>query len=855
MPYGPKPGTCGYGIGNDPSRCLPDDIIVTCDTEVIGPGSVITWEWHHDAYPWNCNFDLMYAAYVENYQTGLWSVSWELIFDNAWFGIHGQPIPGKPGWRGGVVTLSESSFIGFQTGEQWYNSFPLGGGARFNPGGLWPTHVAVSACGYFMWWKYTIWGDIDGNEEPTYANVHIIACDDSYDKFGNYTGGVLPGVTIHLYDANWEWGGYNQTAVTDVAGRAIFNNVPAKGVSYGYYGYPVNGYNSCPQVEPYYPGAGYCYGSGHWGTGPLLRSSEFWCPYSKNTGPDKPPGPDEPPDPGEPGCLIGEPRRGPSGTTVQFRSRLIPTKDPDPDAWFIRWHWDFGDGTTSTAQHPTHTYNEVGFYTIHHTGDDTNGVTVSCETGAGYIKISNKPFSYCFVGRPRTGRAPLHVKFEALWNVSRSGAITYDWDFGDGSPHGSAEKLEHTYTSPGTYTVTLILTNAAGSSTCSVPAYIKVCDWGPPTAEFVGEPREGVETLAVTFTDLSVGCICKWEWDYGDGHTLIHTACDSKSDYVNKVVHVYEYPGVYDVTLKVTSGGIDGYMQTLCKNDYITITQGACAPTANFSGQVGELGPRSDTGVDGSPPLTVIFKDETPYATVSTSSIVKRTWNFGDGTPEFVVTGSPAKTVAIHTYGRSGTYNVTLEVKNFAGCGHRLVKEAFVVVGGPGKGVIFICDSNNHRIIKCKDTGEYILAWGSYGSAVGQFSYPTDVCISANGSVLITDMNNSRIQKFDADGKYLSTWGTLGTDPTKKEYVSPIAIAIDVDGHFIVSDLITNVISEISNLGTPLNQDGGPGDKPKQFKGALGVAVDSWNQVYILDAQNDDPEHKRGRIQGFKQLR
>src|SRR5690242_4570720 len=49
--------------------------------------------------------------------------------------------------------------------------------------------------------------------------------------------------------------------------------------------------------------------------------------------------------------------------------------------------------------------------------------------------------------------------------------------------------------------------------------------------------------------------------------------------------------------------------------------------------------------------------------------------------------------------------------------------------------------------------------FGSYGSEVGQLSYPTGVAVGASGDVYVGDTQNSRVDKFDGSGGFQLAWG------------------------------------------------------------------------------------------------
>ena len=112
-----------------------------------------------------------------------------------------------------------------------------------------------------------------------------------------------------------------------------------------------------------------------------------------------------------------------------------------------------------------------------------------------------------FTGTPLTGTAALDVTFT---DSSTGTSITNRrWDFGDGniSNYASATNPSHRYTSAGTYSVNLTVTNAGGSNSQLRSNYISVSAPPPaaPVAAFTGTPLTGTAALDVTFTDSSTG--------------------------------------------------------------------------------------------------------------------------------------------------------------------------------------------------------------------------------------------------------------------------------------------------------------------------------------------------------------
>lgn len=130
--------------------------------------------------------------------------------------------------------------------------------------------------------------------------------------------------------------------------------------------------------------------------------------------------------------------------------------------------WNFGDGSTSTEQNPSHTYNAAGTYTASLTVTGPGGTDI--ETKTNYIQVTEAPAVAGFSGSPTSGYRPLTVQF----TDGSTGTInSWAWDFGDGwtSPQRNPS---HTYNSAGTYTVSLSVTGPGGIDTETKMNYINV---------------------------------------------------------------------------------------------------------------------------------------------------------------------------------------------------------------------------------------------------------------------------------------------------------------------------------------------------------------------------------------------
>jgi len=214
------------------------------------------------------------------------------------------------------------------------------------------------------------------------------------------------------------------------------------------------------------------------------------------------------------------------------------------------WVWDFGDGSKSFVQNPTHKYSKAGVYTVSLTVKNAAGSNT--ETKTEHIKVTEKPAAN-FTSSATSGKAPLNVKFT---DTSTGTPATWKWTFGDGTS-STQQNPTHKYSKAGTYTVILTVKNAVGSNIVTKTDYIKVT--AKPVAEFSATPISGKAPLTVAFTDTSTGLPTKWKWNFGDG----------ASSTIQNPKHKYSKAGSYTVTLTATNAAGSS---TTTKTDYVKVT-------------------------------------------------------------------------------------------------------------------------------------------------------------------------------------------------------------------------------------------------------------------------------------------
>ncbi|MDA0244655.1 MAG: M14 family zinc carboxypeptidase [Chloroflexi bacterium] len=129
--------------------------------------------------------------------------------------------------------------------------------------------------------------------------------------------------------------------------------------------------------------------------------------------------------------------------------------------------WDFGDGATSTAVHPSHTYTATGTFSV--TLLAGNGVLTDTVTHP----LEVVPVGVLTPTAAFTLTTPLWLGETAVFTNTSTNAVTYTWDFGDGSPLSTVPSPTHTYTTTGVFTVTLTAHNGSVSHTTSHPLTVR----------------------------------------------------------------------------------------------------------------------------------------------------------------------------------------------------------------------------------------------------------------------------------------------------------------------------------------------------------------------------------------------
>jgi len=172
------------------------------------------------------------------------------------------------------------------------------------------------------------------------------------------------------------------------------------------------------------------------------------------------------------------------------------------------WWWDFGDGTNSTLQNPSHTYTFPGTYPVSLIVMTAEGCS---DTATGFAEVRISPsalFTYdtvCY-GYP--------TSFMDLSVANAGSIVSWNWNFGDGS-FSSSQNPSHFYTAAGIYPVNLTVVNSIG---CPHDTTLIVEVYPLPAPMF--SDSIAASSITVYFTDLTVAnsdSIISWLWEFGDG--------------------------------------------------------------------------------------------------------------------------------------------------------------------------------------------------------------------------------------------------------------------------------------------------------------------------------------------------
>jgi len=176
-----------------------------------------------------------------------------------------------------------------------------------------------------------------------------------------------------------------------------------------------------------------------------------------------------------------------------------------------------------------------------------------------------------------------------------------------------------------------------------------------------------------------------------------------------------------------------------------------------------------------------------------------------------------------------------------AGSGLGQVTDPAGIAVNPTTGNVYVGDTGNNRIEEFDPSGTALRTWGVFGSEDGNFKSPKGIAIDGAGHVWVADSTNNRIQEFSATGTFIAKWGTTGSQLGGLS--KPTDLAIDGEGTVWVVDSGHNRLERFTTAGTPLSMlgaaAGASGLKTGQFSTPIGLAIDSTGRFLVTDSNNN----------------
>ena len=469
------------------------------------------------------------------------------------------------------------------------------------------------------------------------------------------------------------------------------------------------------------------------------------------------------------------------------------------DNGVLSYDWNFGDGSIhGTGSTPSHHYTNGGSYSVTLTVTSNNGNTqaTSTQTVAYYV---TPVAGFTFSRSSGATVAPVAVGFDAslLSSVSDNGVLSYDWDFGDLSAHGTGSTPSHHYTNGGSYTVTLTVTsnngNTQATSIQTVAYYVTPVAGYSFSRTSAATATPDVSFDATTLSTVSDNGTLSYDWDYGDG-TLVHGTGVTTS-------HSYSNGGSYSVTLTVTNG--NGGLQATSTQTVAYYVTPVAAFTASLSHDV-----------NGYPVATSI----TNNSSVNETTTLTYSWDFGDGTGTSTsaspsdytyLTGAASRTINVRVTNSNGgvyadatavtlnnVYIVPINVTPTITPTDLSIAYSASSTDNSGGTVTYSWDFGD-------GTGTSTLQTSSYTFASAGTYTVTLTATSSNGGITVvtisvtviapTPVANISIHTVDnGDGTY--TYSIYGDDPTNPSTVSSGSIA-SYSWDYIVKDNLGNVMS------------------------------------------------------------
>ena len=449
---------------------------------------------------------------------------------------------------------------------------------------------------------------------------------------------------------------------------------------------------------------------------------------------------------------------GPTGSFLEVAFADISSGN------IIAWDWDFGDGSSSSVQNPTHIYGNPGMYMVCldiFTSD-------SCSSSwCDYVYVDsliNPPGCDAYFYYGVNPGAPLGF-YDASW--ASTPIIGWLWSFGDGTSSTDQNPV-HAYNAFGWYNVCLTITATDGcSSTYCEDIYFGGNNTFCSAGYYYMTPGPTGSLLEVAFADISSGNVIAWDWDFGDGTSSTN----------QNPVHTYNTFGVFQVCLDIYTS--DSCSSSWCDYVYVDSLINPQGCEAYFMYDIG------------------IFSNSSFYdMSTASTPIISWFWDFGDGTYS-------SDQYPIHPYNAVGYYNVCLTIMAMDSCSSTFCDTIYYSGGGTGSCQAYFTiisnPANPNDLSFVDNSNGSVISWEwSFGDGTSSTLQNPEHLYNAAGvyevclSIFTSDSCSSTVCQnvtIQGGGQFFSVSGNVWAGP---DFVnSGAALLMGINGSIYTSDILS----------------------------------------------------------------
>ncbi len=379
----------------------------------------------------------------------------------------------------------------------------------------------------------------------------------------------------------------------------------------------------------------------------------------------------------------------------------ITFTNASPPGFTYLWDFGTGGGFVNLGNGPkTNIYTTPGSYTVQ-LAAFIPGAGAACTSTVQVVVVILPSPTANFINTPTVG---CNVLNNVVFNESSIGAVSWNWNFGNGNTSSLQIPPNQNYTVTGNYTVSLAVTGANGcvnTKTASIIVHPNPIANFTPSSTCVGSVTNFSNTSTVTGTNA----INSFTWNFGD---------NSANSTIQNPPHTYTAPATYSVKLIVATA--------FCKDSTINTIIANVKPTANFV----------FTPTVGCPPFPVTFSN-------TTLNGINYLWNFGVTPSVTSVAVNPSFTFS-NTTQLTQNYTVSLVAITGSGCSDTAKKivsilprpvSSFTGNLNPGCSPLPVTFTNN-------SIGASTYSW-SYGDNTGSTGFSPSHTYSNTSFLLVTN--------------------------------------------------------------------------------------------------------------------